>query len=91
MEGQEAVAWVHDTGIGIAADHLPHLFDRFYRVDAGRDRQHGGAGLGLAITKGIIEALNGFIAVESTPGQGTSVTVRVPVSLNSGTLPSEQG
>jgi len=76
LEAPEAVAWVRDTGVGIAAEHLPHLFDRFYRVDAGRDRQRGGAGLGLAITKEIIDVLGGLITVESAPGEGTTMTIR---------------
>ena len=67
---------VSDTGAGIAAEHLPHLFDRFYRVDAARTAQ--GAGLGLAIAYDIAHAHGGDIAVSSQVGQGTSFTVRLP-------------
>jgi signal transduction histidine kinase len=67
------VASVRDDGEGIAAEHLPHLFDRFYRVDAARAR--GGAGLGLAIAAELVRRMEGEILVESTPGKGTVVTV----------------
>lgn len=70
---------VADTGAGIAADHLPHLFDRFYRVDSARDRTHGGSGIGLAIAKALIEAHGGGISVASAgPGQGSTFSVRLP-------------
>ncbi len=70
---------VRDTGTGIPAEALPHLFERFYRVDAARSREQGGSGLGLAITKWIVEAHGGEIKVESTDGEGTTFTVRLPV------------
>ncbi len=63
---------VADNGIGIAKEHLKHIFDRFYRVDKHRSRDQGGSGLGLAITKHIIEAHNQTIHVRSTPGIGTT-------------------
>lgn len=69
---------VKDTGIGIAPDHLPHLFDRFYRVDRARSRDAGGSGLGLAIAKSVIDAHNGKITVESEPGKGSKFTVWLP-------------
>jgi len=69
---------VRDTGIGIAADDLPHIFDRFYRVDKGRARATGGTGLGLSITRWATEAHGGEIAVQSTPGEGSVFTVRFP-------------
>lgn len=69
---------VRDTGVGIAADALPHVFERFYRVDAARSRDRGGSGLGLAISRGIVEAHGGTIAVESTPGEGSRFTIRLP-------------
>jgi signal transduction histidine kinase len=77
-EDGAAVLRVADTGIGIAAENLPHLFERFYRVDPARSRAAGGSGLGLAICKSIVEGHGGTIDVESTAGVGTTVTVRLP-------------
>jgi signal transduction histidine kinase len=71
---------VADTGDGIPADNLAHVFERFYRVDAARDRAHGGSGIGLAIAKALIEAHGGRITVSSAGlGRGASFTVRLPV------------
>ena len=69
---------IDDTGPGIAAEHLPHLFERFYRVDAARSREQGGSGLGLAIAHSIVTAHGGAIDVSSEIGRGTSVTVTLP-------------
>ncbi len=69
---------VTDTGVGIASEHLPHLFERFYRADAARAREDGGTGLGLSICEWIARAHGGEIAVESRPGQGTTFVVRLP-------------
>lgn len=69
---------VRDTGVGIPPEHLPYLFRRFYRVDRARSRETGGAGLGLALCKSFVEAHEGRIRVESTPGQGTCFTVELP-------------
>ena len=69
---------VRDTGIGIPAQHLPHLFDRFYRVDPARSRKAGGSGLGLAISRWVVESHGGSITVESTEGEGTTFTVSLP-------------
>ena len=71
---------VTDSGPGIAPEHLPHLFDRFYRVDKARSRQVGGTGLGLAIVKGTAEAHGGWVTVDSQVGKGTTFTVWLPVS-----------
>jgi two-component system sensor histidine kinase BaeS len=70
---------VADTGQGVAAEHLPHLFDRFFRADTARDRRHGGSGIGLAIAKALVEAHGGGISVASAgPGLGATFTVRLP-------------
>jgi signal transduction histidine kinase len=69
---------VADTGPGIAAEDLPFLFERFFKADRSRDRRQGGAGLGLAIAKRLIEAHGGRISVESTPGAGTTFHLWLP-------------
>lgn len=66
---------VHDNGPGIAPEHLPHLFDRFYRIDSSRARRSGGAGLGLSITRSIVELHGGTIEVYSTVGEGSTFKV----------------
>ena len=71
---------VSDTGIGIPDEELSHIFERFYRVDTGVDRQESGSGLGLAIVKMIIDRLGGSISVQSQSDEGTSVTVCIPES-----------
>ncbi|MBB5698776.1 ATP-binding protein [Sphingomonas yantingensis] len=70
---------VRDEGDGIAAEHLPRLTERFYRVDSGRSRQAGGTGLGLSIVKHIVERHRGRLDIASAPGRGTTVTVLLPV------------
>ena len=79
-EAATAVIEVTDDGAGIEAQHLPRLFERFYRVDAGRSRDHGGAGLGLAIVKHLVESMDGAIAVESTVGTGTTFRITLPAT-----------
>ena len=71
---------VQDSGYGIEAQHLPRLFERFYRIDAGRSRSKGGTGLGLSIVKHLTEAMGGAASVASTLGEGTTFTVRIPLS-----------
>ena len=77
--GNDAVLSVRDTGCGIHAEHLPHLFERFYRVDTGRSRKHGGSGLGLSICKSLVEAHGGTIKCESRVGEGSVFLVRLPL------------
>jgi two-component system sensor histidine kinase BaeS len=72
---------VSDTGPGIPPEHLPHVFDRFYRADASRSRTTGGVGLGLAIARQMVEASGGSIAVQSAPGTGTTFSVLWPSSF----------
>jgi two-component system OmpR family sensor kinase/two-component system sensor histidine kinase BaeS len=69
---------VRDSGVGIEPADLPHIFDRFYRADRSRTRSSGGAGLGLAIARRMVEAHGGVIWAESTPGLGTTVSFRLP-------------
>ncbi|HEX6387369.1 MAG TPA: HAMP domain-containing sensor histidine kinase, partial [Anaerolineae bacterium] len=71
---------VRDTGAGIAAEDLPHIFRRFYRSDKSRS-QNGESGLGLAIARSIVEAHGGTIAAESTPGRGTTIIITLPISI----------
>jgi heavy metal sensor kinase len=78
IDGATARLWVRDTGAGIAAEHLGRVFDRFYRVDPARSRAEGGAGLGLSMSRWIAEAHGGELAIESEPGKGTTVEVRLP-------------
>jgi len=72
--GDVTAVEVTDTGSGIAPEHLPRIFERFYRVDKDRSREVGGTGLGLAIVKHIVEAHGGIIRVTSTPGKGSTFT-----------------
>jgi signal transduction histidine kinase len=75
----KAVFEVSDSGIGIAADELPHIFERFYRTDKARSTHTGGAGLGLAIAKKIVEGHRGRITVESQPDRGTTFRIYLPM------------
>jgi two-component system, OmpR family, sensor histidine kinase CiaH len=81
-EGQGALLAVVDTGPGIAAEHLPRLFDRFYRTDEARSAEAGGTGLGLAIARWIAEVHGGRISVVSTPGRGSAFTVHLPATTS---------
>ncbi|WP_435107263.1 ATP-binding protein [Nocardiopsis synnemataformans] len=78
--GGEAVIEVADTGVGIPAEDLPHVFDRFWRADKSRNRRTGGSGLGLAIVRNLVELHGGSVSVESVVGEGTTFTVRLPLA-----------
>jgi signal transduction histidine kinase len=78
-DGEVRVA-VRDEGEGIAPEHLPHLFERFYRADGARGRATGGTGLGLAIAETIVRAHGGRIGVESSPGRGSTFTVTLALA-----------
>ncbi len=80
---------VADTGIGIEPEALGHVFERFYRADASRSRDAGGVGLGLSIVQRAVELHHGRVAIQSTPGKGTEVTVWLP--CRPATAPNEQG
>ena len=83
-EGGVVRVTVSDDGPGIDAAHLPRLFERFYRVDPGRSRQHGGAGLGLSIVKHLVESMDGSVAVTSKLGKGTRFVVTLPAGTATG-------
>jgi two-component system sensor histidine kinase BaeS len=78
-EADYACVSVRDTGVGIPGEDLPHLFDRFYRVEKDRSRDTGGSGLGLAIAHHRVKAHGGFIRVAGKPGAGTEFTVYLPL------------
>jgi two-component system phosphate regulon sensor histidine kinase PhoR len=78
LSGHECLFEVADDGPGIAPEHLPRIFERFYRVEKGRSRQLGGTGLGLSIVKHIVESHGGAVSVESQVGVGTRFRIRIP-------------
>jgi signal transduction histidine kinase len=78
-EKDEIEIRVADSGIGIPASDLPHIFERFYRVDKARGRVSGGTGLGLSIVKQIMQSHHGSVRAESELGQGTTIVLRLPV------------
>ena len=77
---RKVVFAVTDTGTGIPSEALPHIFERFYRVDRSRSRADGGTGLGLAIAKQLVEAHGGRIWAASEPGQGTQLSFALPLT-----------
>ncbi|MDQ2888675.1 MAG: ATP-binding protein [Chloroflexota bacterium] len=76
----EAVIKVSDTGIGIAEEDLPRIFERFYRAHQAQTHKHSGSGLGLAIVQSIMREHNGTVGVESTQGVGSTFTLRLPLA-----------
>jgi two-component system phosphate regulon sensor histidine kinase PhoR len=78
IEGDACLLEVADDGPGISPEHLPRIFERFYRIDKGRSRELGGTGLGLSITKHIVESHGGILRVESRIGVGTRFVLRIP-------------
>jgi signal transduction histidine kinase len=83
MEGEQIVMTIRDTGEGIPPEQLPHLFDRFYRVDASRKRDTEGSGLGLAIVKALVEIHQGKVLAESAGhNKGSAFTVILPIHPN---------
>ena len=79
QDGSRAELRIRDNGVGISPGDLPHVFERFYRADPARTRDPGGTGLGLPIARWIVEQHGGEIRLESEPGRGTEVIVRLPV------------
>jgi two-component system phosphate regulon sensor histidine kinase PhoR len=79
LVGGEFEIRIADNGPGIPAKDLPHIFERFYRVDKGRSRETGGTGLGLSIVKHIVQLHGGRVWAESTPGQGTTIVLSLPL------------
>jgi heavy metal sensor kinase len=87
-DGDTAVVKVRDSGVGIAEEDLPYIFDRFYRVDKARTREYGSAGLGLSICKEITESLGGTIEALSSHGKGSTFIVRIPLAPSAPSAPS---
>lgn len=84
-EGDRVVLEVADTGSGIAPEDLPHVFERFWRAEKSRSRRTGGSGLGLSIVRHLVAAHGGTAEARSTPGRGSTFTLRLPA----GTTPRD--
>ena len=80
-EQPSVIVSIHDTGPGVRPEHLPKLFERFFRIDRGRNRAQGGSGLGLAIAQSIATAHGGRLEVVSTIGQGSTFTAILPCAI----------
>ena len=83
-EGSKLVVWVEDTGVGIGAEDLPRLGEAFFQARASYDRKHDGSGLGLSIVKGLVKLHNGDIDIRSRLGEGTRITVSLPLDCEGG-------
>ena len=77
LKGEKKILIIRDNGIGISKEHLPYIFERFYRIDSSRARSTGGMGIGLAVVKSIIEAHGWKIDVKSEEGDGTTVEITI--------------
>ena len=78
IEGRNLRIIVKDNGEGIAQEHLPHVFDRFYQADSARSKDQKGTGLGLSIAKSLVEIQDGQISINSQLGKGTSISITLP-------------
>ncbi len=87
-ENNQAVLEVRDFGAGISSEHLPRIFERFYRTDKARSREQGGTGLGLSIVKHIAESHGGRVSVESSPGAGATFRIHLPLAPPPAALPA---
>jgi two-component system OmpR family sensor kinase len=88
IDGDMVALSVTDSGAGIPAEHLPHVFERFYKVDTARANASGGSGLGLSIARAIVERHGGSIGVESEPGR---TVFRINLPMGSNTVVTERG
>jgi signal transduction histidine kinase len=80
QNGTAAEVWVRDSGIGIASQVLPQVHEEFFQASRGLNRSHEGNGLGLTIVSRLVEHMDGTVNINSTPGEGTCVTVRFPAA-----------